>query len=175
MTLPLNLPSLVVPPTIPLAVTNEDLGTGLKALGKKVEENTRAASYYEGNVPEAFTSARLRRAMSRSGVKFVFNFAKTPVDALTDRLEIVAVKANSTNVTQLLVELWTVNKLDLEAPNIHRRAGEFGDAYVMVWPRDDMPPIPEDGDDSASLGPADVGIYYNSSDTVRLSTVRRTR
>jgi len=168
VTFPLNLPSLVVPPIIPLAVANEDLGTGLTALGKKVEENTRAASYYEGSVPEAFTSARLRRAMSRSGVKFVFNFANTPVDALTDRLEIAAVKTNSTNVTQLLVELWKVNKLDLEAPNIHRRAGEFGDAYVMVWPRDDMPPIPEDGDDPASLGPDDVGIYYNSSDTVRL-------
>jgi len=146
-------------------VVNDQLEAGLKDLDRTRVSNGEAAAYYDGDIGEVFASARLRRAMARSGIKFRFNFAKTPVDALTDRLEIAAVRSTNARASEALARLWEVNQLDLEAPNVHRRAGEFGDAYAIVWPRDTDQPEPDDGDDGP---PADVGVYYNSSDCVRL-------
>jgi len=148
-------------------VVNDQLEAGLKDLDQVRGLNDQAAAYYDGDIQEVFASARLRRAMARSGIKFRFNFAKTPVDSLTDRLEIAAVRSTNPGAAAALTRTWEVNQLDLEAPNIHRRAGEFGDAYVIVWPRDTDTDLPDDGVD-ADASPADVGIYYNSPDCVRL-------
>jgi hypothetical protein len=144
------------------------LGPALKSLLDRQEANAKAASYYEGDRAELFASVRMRRAMLRTGIGFRFNFAKTPVDALTDRLEIASVTSTSDRANAGLAEMWQANQLDLEIPDIHRRAGEFGDAYVMVWPREDNYDDMADEGTEPGPTPADVGIYYNSSDTVQL-------
>lgn len=174
MTLPVNQlppPSQGAPsgslagPSVGVA-SSGPLAMALESLLHKQEANTRAAHYYEGTTHEVFASFRMRRAMARTGVGFRFNFARTPVDALTDRLEIAAVKSTNERATEAIAQMWADNQLDLEIPNIHRRASEFGDAYVMVWPReeDNAPAAQPDGESV----PVEVGIYYNSSNCVQL-------
>lgn len=131
-----------------------DLGRGLRDLDDTQYRYRVAQAYYEGNVPEVFSSIRMRRAMARTGIGFNFNFAASVVDAVVERLEIAAVSTPDVPAAQTtLDEVWRDNKLDLEARNIFRAACEFGDAYLIVWP---------DADTDR------VNIFYNSPLCVRL-------
>ncbi len=140
--------------------TSSDLATALTALDDAEPAYQTATSYYGGAAPEVFATIRMRRALAKTGVHWKFNFAKTPVDAVADRLEIAAVTAATPAATAEVQDFWADNALDLEAPRIMRRACEFGDAYVIVWPSE---PVDPDGN-----GDVDVDIYYNSPNTVRV-------
>jgi hypothetical protein len=135
-----------------------DLMLGLRELEKSRPDYLQAESYYEGKAPEVFASIRLRRALAKTGTSFKFNFARIPVDAVVDRLELNAITSTDKQANLALQELWDDNQLDLEAPNVHRRAEEFGDAYLIIWPSPD-----DDGD-----GDIDVDIFYNSPMTTRI-------
>jgi hypothetical protein len=115
-----------------------------------------AQQYYDGNVPEVFASARLRRALEDTGVDFRLNFAKTPVSAVLDRLEIAAITGADDDHTKLIAKVWDDNVMDLEAPDIHCHACTLGDAYLIVLPVED--------DNGQVVG---VEMHYNSPQTVR--------
>lgn len=134
-----------------------DLMLGIEELGASRPDYDKAQAYYEGNVPEVFTSIRLRRALAAHGVDFDLNFAKTPVDAVADRLEIAAITSTDDASNTLISTIWQDNQLDLEMPDIFRRAGEFGDAYLFVIPVEN-----EQGD------VVRVDMFYNSPQTVRV-------
>lgn len=135
-----------------------DLMLGLRELDKARPDYERAEKYYEGSAPEVFASIRLRRALAKTGTSFKFNFARIPVDAVVDRLELNSITSTDKQANLALQELWDDNQLDLEAPNVHRRAEEFGDAYLIIWSSED-----DDGD-----GDIDVDIFYNSPKTTRI-------
>jgi hypothetical protein len=130
-----------------------DLMAGLEALDVAEPGYHRAEQYYSGNVPEYFASPRLRRAMMRTGLAFRFNFARIPVDAVTERLKLAAVTCADAAADAALRDIWLRNKIALQSRQIIRRACEFGDAYVIVWPSDD-----ESG----------IDIFYNSPQCVRV-------
>ncbi|MFC5947066.1 phage portal protein [Pseudonocardia lutea] len=132
----------------------DDLTAGLSALAESQESYETAHRYYKGSVAEVFASPRMRRAIRNSGVDVRFNFAKKPVDAVADRLELAAITGPDEASTQALQEIWETNALGLEAPNIMRRACEYGDAYVLVWPAD--PEVSR------------VNVFYNSPETCRV-------
>ncbi|MEU9819196.1 hypothetical protein ACIGG9_16105 [Pseudonocardia alni] len=162
----MTLPSSAVVAQFSVSPLLED---ALKKLLDRQEGNQKAADYYEGRAGEVFASPQLRRVMRNTGIDYQFNFAKTPVDALTDRLEIATVKSSDAAADAAIKVMWAVNELDLEVPQMHRRAGEFGDAYVIVWPNDvDRPVVEGEDPDEVSYQAEDVGIYYNSADTVML-------
>lgn len=50
-------------------------------------------------------------------------------------------------------EVWHRNELDIEAPEIHSKAGMFGDSYLFVWPSQD-----DEG----------VDVFYNSPESTRI-------
>lgn len=158
----------------PTLAANPDLMEGLQALANSLPDYHRAEMYYEATNPEFFASIRLRRALERTGITFRFNLAKTPVDVMSDRLEINAVQVQGDEeADQILQKIWDRNMMDLESTNIHRRAGEFGDAYVIVWPSDevaeDNPDMQqEDYDDEQQLDFQQVDIFYNSPKTTRI-------
>lgn len=131
-----------------------DLRRGLLELDETTPDFEKAHSYYRGNVEEYFGSLRMRRVLKESGGGVRFNFAKRPVDAVADRLEIAGITTTTVALNDTIQEVWESNSLDLEAGAIMRRACEYGDAYVIVWPRD-----PEG---------QDVAMYYNSPVTTRI-------
>ena len=171
---------------------NPDLMVGLQQLANSLPEYHRAEMYYECTMPEFFASIRLRRALERTGVSFRFNLASTPVDTMADRLEIASLTCADDQVDQVLQDIWAHNLMDLTASSLHLRTGEFGDAYVIVWPSatddDDDPELANDTNDAAiehsrkdlvargsrSAQPAadeastKVDIFYNSPKTTRI-------
>jgi hypothetical protein len=127
----------------------------LDALDEANDDYEQARRYYEGTVPEYFASPRLRRAMMRTGIAFRFNFAKVPVDAVVERLQLAAVTcATDSAADAALRDIWLRNKIALQSRQFIRRACEFGDAYVMVWPSPDT--------DGA------VDVFYNSPQCARV-------
>lgn len=100
-------------------------------------EYEQAGAYYEGDIPETFSSLALRRAFRQSGYDARLNFCRPVVDAVYNRVEIAAVVGTSDEANRVIGETWEFNELDLDADEIHRRALVYGDCYVMVWPDED--------------------------------------
>ena len=134
-----------------------DLMQGIQALQGARPDYDQAATYYEGKVPEVFTSIRIRRALARFDIDFDLNFARTPVNAVTNRLSVASITSPDEAVNMLISKVWQDNQLNLELPDLFRRAGEFGDAYLMVQPVED---------DNGTV--VRVEMYYNSPQTVRV-------
>ncbi|MEV8033903.1 phage portal protein [Streptomyces sp. NPDC086182] len=134
-----------------------DLMYGIEELKEARPSYDQAQTYYDGKVPEVFTSTRIRRALTLHHIDFDLNFAKTPVNAVTNRLTIAAITSPDDAVTALVSQIWQDNQLNLEMPDTFRRAGEFGDAYLMVLPVED-----EHGN------VVRVEMFYNSPQTVRV-------
>jgi hypothetical protein len=134
-----------------------DLMYGIGELTEARPAYDQAAMYYDGKVPEVFTSTRIRRALAVHGIDFDLNFAKTPVNAVTNRLKIAAITSPDPDVTALISQIWQDNQLNLEMPDTFRRAGEYGDAYLMVLPVED---------EAGKV--VRVEMFYNSPQTVRV-------
>ncbi|ARX81531.1 hypothetical protein SMD44_00929 [Streptomyces alboflavus] len=137
-------------------MASSDLMYGIERLDEARPGYREAQAYYDGDVPEIFASARLRRALEDTGVDFRLNFAKTPVDAVLDRLEIAAITGAEDAHTKVIAQVWDANAMDLEAPDIHRHACTLGDAYLIALPVED--------DKGTVTG---VEMHYNSPQTVR--------
>lgn len=154
--------------------SNPDLMEGLQVLANSLPDYHRAEMYYEATNPEFFASIRLRRALERTGITFRFNMAKTPVDVMADRLEINAVQVpDDEEADQILQKIWERNMMELESTTIHRRAGEFGDAYMIVWPsslqpNDNSDMSIEEAQDEDALDFQQIDMFYNSPKTTRL-------
>lgn len=143
----------------------DDLTRGLAALDEACDTYETAEDYYTGTVGERFASIALQRRVIRSGLSVRFNFAKKPVAAAADRLEIAAVTGPDDVTTAELQRLWEDNSLGLEAPLQMRNACKFGDAYLIVWPADDD----NDGEDEGTtIASGRVDIFYNSPLTTRV-------
>jgi hypothetical protein len=165
-----------------------DLGNALDQLAKSYGGYVKAEQYYDDERGEYFASIRVRRAIARTGAGFRFGFAKTPVDAVAERLEISSITCTDERANAQLQDMWDDNQLDLEMPNVFRRACEYGDSYVIVWPstledtdgdgdeggEDTDGDEPAEGDNSPALldtdadGLTNVDIFYNSPTCCRL-------
>ena len=138
-----------------------DLMYGIDQLAAARPDYDQAQTYYDGKVPEVFVNARLRRALEANNIDFDLNFAKTPVNAVTNRLKIASITSPDEATNTLISKIWQDNQLNLEMKNLFRRAGEYGDAYLMVIPVE----MESDGDGDRTVR---VEMYYNSPQTVRV-------
>ncbi len=116
-----------------------DLMAGIGAILQNAENYEEAEEYYSGECAEIFASAKMRRVLGPSGDAYRINLAKTPVDVLADRLTVAAVTVpdDEAVTTVLQEEIWDANMLLLNANDINRKACEYGDALVFVWPDPD--------------------------------------
>lgn len=139
---------------------SSDLELALEELADADPEYRTAEEYYKGTRPEVFASIRMRRAMARTGQNFRMNFAKKPVQAVSERLEIAAVTSPTSGAQAKIDALWRDNKMGRQSKTIMRNAGKYGDAYVIVWPSPD--------DDPDADGIAKVDVFYNSPRSCRV-------
>lgn len=144
----------------PGRVPDSDLDLALTELAQAQGGYLLAQQYYDGTRSEVNASVRLRRAMARTAQSFRMNFARKAVDAVTERLEIASVSCTAPGAQAMIDDLWKDNKLGRQSKQIMRRAGEYGDAYVIVWPSKTA-----DWDDD---GIKNVDVFYNSAQSVRL-------
>lgn len=149
-----------------------DLGKGLQALQDAKPNYAKALDYYQGTLPEVFADQRLRAAIRRAGFSLNFNFSHNIVDAVSDRLEITAVTSDEDSPNTLIGQIWDDNDMDLQAPRTMRKAGTFGDAYVLVWPADGAEDVDGDPDDDSAtegdLPTRKLKIRYQDPQCVRM-------
>ena len=111
-----------------------DVVHGFVALQESAPGYEEAHAYYSGSVGEVFGSRVMKRLLRRQGKPFRVNVIKSVVDAVGDRLELMSLTvAKDDDATKALAQIVEANGLDFEAKNVHHRACEFGDAFVMVW------------------------------------------
>lgn len=112
-----------------------DLTAAIHEMHKHHHHYVRAHDYFTGEVPEQFGNRRMRRALRHAQEFFRLNLAKTPVNAVANRLEVAAVTVpeQDTLTSILETEVWDANELLFEVPGLIRNACKFGDAYLLVW------------------------------------------
>jgi hypothetical protein len=117
-----------------------DIKLALDQIIDKRDRYMVAEAYYEGANDEVFTHQRwyrlFRSEQTRfSGVTpFRFNFSKTVVDAVHNRLEIEQVETTSPEGDAYINKIWEQTDLKLDINEIHRNALVYGDCYAIVWP-----------------------------------------
>lgn len=118
------------------------------------------ARYYDGVHPMAFATEQFRSAFYQVFKDYSENLCSPVVDALKDRLEVVGFRTNKAEVKteqapgvpgmptrqkarvedpegQKAWDVWTRNRMDLRAAEVHEESLKCGDAYVLVWPNDE--------------------------------------
>ena len=93
-----------------------------------------AESYYEGANPEVFLDQRWYRLFKNAALDFRFNYSKTVVDSVLNRLEINQVLTTSEDAQTYIDQIWEQTDLKLDINEIHRNALVYGDCYAIVWP-----------------------------------------
>jgi len=111
-----------------------DLKVALDQIILKRDAYNRAEAYYEGTNPEVFLNQRWFRLFRGEGSDFRFNFSKTVVDSVLNRLEIKQVLAGAPEAEAFIDDIWEQTDLKLDMNEIHRNALVYGDCYAIVWP-----------------------------------------
>jgi SPP1 family phage portal protein len=111
-----------------------DIKIALENILTKREGYQKAEAYYEGVNGEVFANQRWFKVFRYEGSDFRFNFSKTVVDSVLNRLEIKQILAGTEQAMTYIDEIWNQTDLKLDINEIHRNALVFGDSYAIVWP-----------------------------------------
>lgn len=111
-----------------------DVKEALEHIICKRDGYNRAEAYYEGCNPEIFLNQRWFRLFRYENTDFRFNFSKTVVDSVLNRLEISQVLAGSPEAEAFIDTIWEQTDLKIDMNEIHRNALVYGDCYAIVWP-----------------------------------------
>ena len=111
-----------------------DIKNAFDAITAKTEEYHRADAYYDGTNKEVFANQRWFRMFRYEGSDFRFNFSKTVVDSVLNRLEVAQVQTTSPSADAYINRIWEQTDLKIDINEIHRKALIYGDCYAIVWP-----------------------------------------
>ena len=101
---------------------------------QRQEDYKRSETYYEGTQPEVFMNQRWFKLFRNNRGDFRFNFSKTVVDTVLNRLEIDQIETDSATADEYFSELLDQPDIKIDMNEIHRNALIYGDSYAIVWP-----------------------------------------
>lgn len=125
---------------------------------------TTYGNYYDGNHPLAFATDKFKEAFGDVFREFAENACPAVVDALADRLTVNGFRSSLAEIKEEAADtvipgmpprkkktisdpmgerawdLWTRNRMDLKSTEVHEDAIKFGDAYLLIWPDEQMQP-----------------------------------
>lgn len=110
-----------------------DMKKAIDMISDRKNHYLTAEAYYEGTVSEIFPNPRWYNLLTNTGNDFRFNFARTVVDSVLNRLEVNNITAMTEEATRKINDIWQMNDLQIDADEIHRRALVYGDCYSIVW------------------------------------------
>lgn len=114
-----------------------------------------ARQYYEGEVPESFSTHKLRAAFATTGMSTNINFCRPIVNAVANRLQIGTVSPDNEAAEGAVKKIRVDNHLEFEESFLHTSACAQGDYFAMVWPD-------EDGEVQVSFqSPENASIVYD--------------
>lgn len=137
-----------------------ELTAALEQLALAEPAYNLAECMYDGEVDEVLGSKKLRELFGDQGKKFRVNYARTPVDVLVERTKIQGWQCKDAGQLAAIEQTWTDNELGIEAKDVHLKAYEYGDAYLIAWPEDDDPDFPG-GVSVYQHGPKHVRVFYD--------------
>lgn len=103
-----------------------------RLIDRRNEYNT-AHVYYEGNQKELFPNQKWQSVFRTTLSQFRFNFTRTVVDSVLNRIEIASIMATTQEANDVINRVWESNELFLDANEIHKKALVYGDCYAIVW------------------------------------------
>jgi hypothetical protein len=128
----------------------DDVQWALDNLRKRAADIERYGRYYDGDHGIAFATQRWRRDFGVLFDKFRDNLCPAVVNALTDRLQLTALRTSGVDTEQADAEtgerptdpnaedisvIWRDNRMDRRTGEVHLEAAKKGDGYLIVWPR----------------------------------------
>lgn len=142
---------------------NKDLHFAYWDLCAARESYERADAFYDGTVEEVYASRKVQSLLSKSGYKDMddFNFAHIPVDVIASKMVIQSIQSEDDTTNVLVEDLWDYNELGEIIPLLHRDAGKYGDAYMMVWPVVNAKGVTE-AIDMTLKSPLTTRVFYDS-------------
>lgn len=93
-----------------------------------------ARRYYAGE-QKVFMTRRQREYLDLhedSEIDFSFNYCKTIINAVVEKLKVLGFKSGSSTLPGILWEWWNTNRMDAKQNDVHRCAGRDGECFVMV-------------------------------------------
>lgn len=93
-----------------------------------------ARKYADGEVPEVFATARLRKVFRTTGDTSSLNFCRPIISAVGNRIELASIAGDTKTATAKIGQVWNDNDLGIEAKIMHDVALKCGDSYALVWP-----------------------------------------
>ncbi|MEU0467307.1 phage portal protein [Amycolatopsis sp. NPDC006131] len=135
-----------------------DLGDALKSMQDATPAYAKAKAYAHGPISEVFASPRLKRILKNKQVSFTDVLGDVVISAVADKLEITSITTDNDKATEALEAQDERNKMPLVRPHVMRKALEYGDAYMMVWP----------AADANGEATGDFDVTYHSPRTMRV-------
>lgn len=137
-----------------------ELTEALRLMEVAQDAYTEAGNMYDGVVDEVLASEKLRDVLGDDAQRFRINYARTPVDVLLERTKIQGWTVSNTQQLAAIEQVWADNELGIEAKDVHLKAFEYGDGYLIAWPEEDDPDFP--GKLSVYVhGPQHVRVFYD--------------
>jgi hypothetical protein len=109
-----------------------DLDRGLAILRDKAEHYASGKAYYDGTKAEVFANAAISKALNDEARAHPLNLSHIPVDAVIDKVNLTAIAAAEESANKRLAEVLDANDVEDEADDWARKAGYFGDYYVII-------------------------------------------
>lgn len=110
-----------------------DIKLAIDAIVDRRNHYLTAESYYNAVQGEVFSTDAWLKLFRLDNKHFRFNFAKTVVDAVSNRLEIANIVGMNEQANAEINRIWEKNDLKLDANEIHRNSLMYGDSYGIVW------------------------------------------
>lgn len=109
--------------------------------------------YYDGKQRVKFVGAELQFEFGRQLQNLSCNRCEVVVDAVLDKLAITGFedKAEDSNHEELAKQYWEEHNMDTVARQVHQEALIHGDAYVIVWPNEDVEVFAQHSDQFAVI------------------------
>lgn len=116
---------------------NEQIEIAVKQISGKAPAIRALEDYYEGRHDLAFATEKFQNTFGKLFREFALNLMPSVADAVTDKLRVENFsleEGGDDETVKKLWQIWTSNRMDVRANEVHREAVITGDAYVIVWP-----------------------------------------
>lgn len=116
-------------------MAHEDFGEMLKHVTTIDTTYDLYEQYYAGIQRLVFASEKFQTAFGERFKAFASNISATVVDAAADRLTLTRFDADENEtISERAWELWSANRMDRRAGEVHKDTFRDGNAYAIVWP-----------------------------------------
>jgi len=109
-----------------------DLGRAFQLMDDKHDGYVAAFEYHAGTRHEVASSETVRKIIEKSAEAHPISLAHIAVDAPFDKIELTAITSPDAAASALLETFWLANDVEDESDDWHRKAGIYGDYYVIL-------------------------------------------